>query len=187
MDEEKISQIAAHYEEILKLIGEDPGREGLVKTPMRAAKALWYVTGGYRTDPKQILRQAIFEYAGSKMIIVKDIEFYTLCEHHILPFFGKVAVGYIPDGKMIGLSKLARLVEAYARRLQVQERLTAQICKELFETLPAKGVMVKIDAEHLCMKMRGVEKQDSFTTTVDYIGVFENDPQLRNEFLNNVR
>lgn len=184
-EEEKIQAIAGHYEAILKLIGEDPGREGLVKTPVRAAKALWFVTQGYRIDPSEIMRQAIFEFAGSRMIIVKDIEFYSLCEHHILPFFGKVSVGYIPDGNMIGLSKLARIVDAYARRLQVQERLTSQICREVFKTLPAKGVMVKIEASHLCMKMRGVEKQDSLTVTTDYAGLFTEDTQLRNEFLAN--
>ena len=185
-DEKKIAELASHYEAILRIVGEDPEREGLVKTPMRAAKAMWYITGGYRKDPSDIVRQAIFEYAGSRMIVVKDIEFYSLCEHHILPFFGKVSVGYVPDGKMIGLSKLARVVDSFARRLQVQERLASQICSEIYRTLPAKGVMVKIEAEHLCMKMRGVEKQDSSTVTVDYIGLFENDPQLRNEFLTNV-
>lgn len=184
-EEDKIRKIADHYEAIIRLIGENPEREGLEKTPMRAAKALWFVTQGYRKDPSEIMRQAIFEYSGSRMIIVKDIEFYSLCEHHILPFFGKVSVGYIPDGNMIGLSKLARIVDAFARRLQVQERLTAEICREVFETLPAKGVMVRVEASHLCMKMRGVEKQDSSTVTTDYIGLFEENTQLRNEFLAN--
>ncbi|MDE6428593.1 MAG: GTP cyclohydrolase I FolE, partial [Muribaculaceae bacterium] len=159
-DEEKVAQIAAHYEEILRLIGEDPSREGLRKTPMRAAKAMWYATSGYRTNPSELLSQAIFDYNGSRMVIVKDIEFYSQCEHHIAPFFGRMSVGYIPDGTMVGLSKVARVVDAYARRLQVQERLTAQVCKEIFETLPAKGAIVCCTAEHLCMKMRGVEKQD---------------------------
>ncbi len=181
-DQNKINAIAEHYRAIIELVGEDPNREGLLKTPMRAAKALWYVTSGYRHNVHEIMNQAIFEYAGSKMIIVKDIEFYTLCEHHILPFFGKVSVGYIPNGKMIGLSKLARLVNVFARRLQVQERMTAQICKAIMDELDAKGAIVICNGEHLCMKMRGVEKQQSSTTTTDYLGVFANDPALRSEF-----
>lgn len=181
-DLDKVEAIAEHYKAILQLIGEDPEREGLQKTPMRAAKALWYVTSGYRQDAGEIMRQAIFEYAGSRMIIVKDIEFYSLCEHHILPFFGKISIGYIPDGNMIGLSKLARLVNVYAQRLQVQERLTAQICTSVMETLNAKGAIVLCNGQHLCMKMRGVEKESSTTTTCDYAGEFENDAALRNEF-----
>ena len=179
----KVKELAEHFEAILRIVGEDPEREGLKKTPMRAAKALWYATNGYRTDPSQVMKQAIFEYAGSKMVIVKDIEFYSMCEHHILPFFGKVSIGYIPHGNMVGLSKLARVVETYARRLQVQERLTAQLCKEVMDTLSAEGAMVVCNAEHLCMKMRGVEKQQSSTTTVDYAGRFADGPQLRAEFL----
>lgn len=181
-DEMLVKEIAAHYEAILRLIGEDPTREGLLKTPVRAAKALLDITQGYRQDPLQIARQAIFRYEGSQMVIVKDIEFYSMCEHHILPFFGKVSIGYIPDGKMIGLSKLARIVENFARRLQVQERMTAQICRLLTEAMPTKGVIVACTAEHLCMKMRGVEKQDSATTTYEYNGVFAADPVLRAEF-----
>lgn len=183
-DPEIIDSIASHMEAIIRLLGEDPSRQGLLKTPRRAAKALYYATSGYRTDPSEIMRQAIFTHSGSRMIIVKDIEFYSLCEHHILPFFGHIAVGYIPDGNMLGLSKVARVVDAYARRLQVQERLTAQVCREIFETLPAKGAIVACSAGHLCMKMRGVEKQDSITTTTEYLGVFENDPALRQEFFN---
>lgn len=186
-DEEKVAQIAAHYEEILKLIGEDPTREGLRKTPMRAAKAMWYATSGYRTNPSELVSQAIFDYNGSRMVIVKDIEFYSQCEHHIAPFFGRISVGYIPDGTMVGLSKVARVVDAYARRLQVQERLTAQVCREIYETLPAKGAIVSCTAEHLCMKMRGVEKQDAATTTVDYLGIFETDRQLRQEFFDAIK
>lgn len=186
-DEEKVAQIAAHYQEIIRLIGEDPEREGLLKTPMRAAKALWYATSGYRTNPSDLIRQAIFEYSGSQVVVVKDIEFFSMCEHHLAPFFGHISVGYIPDGTMVGLSKVARVVDAYARRLQVQERLTAQVAKELFETLPAKGVIVTCTAQHLCMKMRGVEKQDSATTTVDYCGVFADDAALRLEFFNAIR
>ncbi len=183
-DRNKVEQIAAHMHEIIKLLGEDPARQGLLKTPMRAAKALWYATSGYRSNPSEIMQQAIFTHSGSRMVIVKDIEFYSLCEHHILPFFGRMSVGYIPDGNMLGLSKVARVVDAYARRLQVQERLTSQVCEEIFTTLPAKGAIVSCTAAHLCMKMRGVEKQDSATTTVDYLGVFENDPNLRTEFFN---
>lgn len=181
-EKEKICQIAEHYREIIRLVGEDPEREGLIKTPMRAAKAMWFATQGYRQDPADVLRQAIFEYAGSRIVIVKDIEFYSFCEHHILPFFGTVSIGYIPDGKMIGLSKLARVVNAVARRLQVQERLTSEICNAVYETLSAKGVIVTCNAAHLCMKLRGVEKQLASTDTVDYVGDFASDPILRQEF-----
>lgn len=181
--EEIIAQIAEHYKKIIELIGENPDREGLVKTPVRAAKALYYATQGYRQNPDEIMKSAIFEYAGSQMIIVKDIEFYSFCEHHILPFFGKVSIGYLPNGNMIGLSKLARVVNVFARRLQVQERFTADICREVYGTLKAHGVMVVCNAEHLCMKMRGVEKQESSTTTVDYAGRFAEEPALRQEFL----
>lgn len=182
-DPELTEKIAYHYREILKLIGEDPEREGLKKTPVRAAKALLDITRGYHTDGLQIARKAIFEHAGSQMVIVKDIEFYSMCEHHILPFFGKVSIGYIPKGKMIGLSKLARIVDNFARRLQVQERLTAQVCRLLDEALPNEGIIVSCTAEHLCMKMRGVEKQDASTVTFDYCGRFANDPVLRQEFM----
>lgn len=181
-DNETISQIASHIKSILHLLGEDSSREGLVRTPFRAAKALYYATNGYRMNPTEVMQEAIFEYAGSKMVIIKDIEFYSFCEHHILPFFGRVSIGYIPNGNMIGLSKLARIVDIYARRLQVQERFTAEVCREIFETLSAHGVIVACNAQHLCMKMRGVEKQDSSTTTVDYIGQFESDSNLRREF-----
>lgn len=182
-DEQLVNEIAGHYREILRLIGEDPDREGLVKTPVRAAKALVDITAGYRQDPLAIARQAVFEHAGSRMVIVKGIEFYSMCEHHILPFFGKVDVAYIPKNKMIGLSKLARLVDVFARRLQVQERLTAEVCRLLDEALPNDGVIVACRAEHLCMKMRGVEKQESSTLTLEYCGRFETNPALREEFL----
>lgn len=181
-EQARIEAIAGHYREIIKLIGENPEREGLVKTPMRAAKAMWFATQGYRQNPADVLRQAIFEYAGSKMVMVRDIEFYSMCEHHILPFFGTVTVAYVPDGEMIGLSKLPRLVNAIARKLQVQERLTAEICREIKETLSVKGVMCQCRAQHLCMQMRGVEKQLSTTVTTDYNGIFETDPKLRQEF-----
>lgn len=177
-----MEQIADHFKAILELIGEDPTREGLVKTPMRAAKALLENTRGYHSHPDQIVSQAIFEHPGSRIVIVKDIEFYSLCEHHILPFFGKMSVGYIPNGKIVGLSKLARLVEAYSRRLQVQERLTAQVCEAVSRNLNAKGVIVACTAEHLCMKMRGIQKQNTSTTTLHYCGAFE-DVNLRSEFL----
>lgn len=181
-EREKIEKIAEHYREIIKLVGENPEREGLLKTPMRAAKAMWFATQGYRQDAAEVMRQAIFEYAGSQIVIVKDIEFYSFCEHHILPFFGTVSIGYIPDGKMIGLSKLARVVNVVARKLQVQERLTAEICNAVNETLSAKGVIVTCNAAHLCMKLRGVEKQLASTDTIDYVGAFAADPMLRQEF-----
>lgn len=182
-DDKVVEAIASHYKEILLLIGEDPEREGLKKTPLRAAKALYDITRGYRQNPSEIASQAIFEHSGSQIIIVKDIEFYSMCEHHILPFFGNMAVGYIPDGKIIGLSKLARIVDCYAKRLQVQERLTSEVCRLLTDELPNKGVIVACEAQHLCMKMRGVEKQDSSTVTFDCSGKFESDPPLRQEFL----
>ena len=145
------------------------------------------ITSCYKTDQVKIVDQAIFHHDGSRIVIVKDIEFYSMCEHHILPFFGKISIGYIPDGKIIGLSKLARLVDCFAKRLQVQERLTSQICKLLSESFPNKGVIVVCEAGHLCMKMRGVEKQESSTSTLDYSGKFADDQALRQEFLNLVR
>lgn len=183
LDRETVEKIAFHYKSILELIGEDPERNGLQKTPMRAAKALAYLVSGYRKDPERIVKSAIFEYSGSKMIVVKDIEFYSLCEHHILPFYGKVSIGYIPKGSMVGLSKLARTVEVFARRLQVQERLTKEICDLLSSQLESEGVIVYCEAEHLCMKMRGVEKENSKTSTFEYSGAFC-DPVFRQEFFN---
>lgn len=178
-----ISEIADHYRQILKLIGEDPQREGLLKTPERAAKALYSITSGYSENAKEIGSKAIFEHDGTGMVIVKDIEFYSMCEHHILPFFGKVCVGYLPKGKILGLSKLARIVDVYAKRLQVQERLTSQICKEISEIIPNDGVIVACEGAHLCMKMRGVEKQDSLTVTFESCGKFLDNPELRKEFM----
>lgn len=180
--EETVNAIADHYREIIKLIGEDPEREGLLKTPMRAARALFRATRGYDESGQQVIEKAIFTHEGSRMVIVKDIEFYSFCEHHILPFFGHVSIGYIPDGRIVGLSKLARLVNVYARRLQVQERMTAEICRDLQTHLAPKGVIVVSTAQHLCMKLRGVEKQDSATTTIETTGVFDTDYQLREEF-----
>lgn len=182
-DEKLVEELAYHYKEIMRLIGEDTEREGLVKTPIRAAKAILDCTAGYRQDPKEIANKAVFEHSGSRIVIVKDIEFHSLCEHHILPFFGTVAVGYIPKGKIIGLSKLARIVDCFARRLQVQERLTAEVCRVISETLPNEGVIVSCTGQHLCMKMRGVEKQESLTTTYEYSGRFADDAGLRAEFL----
>ena len=179
--EQLIDEIAQHYKKILELIGEDVEREGLIKTPRRAAKALVDITRGYKQNPGEFVKSALFEYAGSKVVVVKDIEFYSLCEHHILPFFGTVSIVYIPDGSMVGLSKLARVVDAFAHRLQVQERFTAEICDSLYENLSSKGVIVAVSAGHLCMKMRGVEKQGANTITLEYRGDFEN-PQLREEF-----
>ena len=181
--ETTIAAIAEHYKEILKLLGEDPDREGLLKTPLRAARALYDITSGYDLNPTEIGSKAIFEHSGSGLVIVKDIEFYSMCEHHVLPFFGKVCIGYLPKGKIIGLSKLARIVDAYAKRLQVQERFTQQICEEISAILPNDGVIVACEGAHLCMKMRGVEKQDSTTLTFEYNGKFSVDPTLRKEFL----
>lgn len=182
-----LEQLKVHYRSILSLLGEDPDREGLQKTPERAAKAMMNLTRGYKQSPDELLSSAMFEYSGSQMIVVKDIEFYSFCEHHILPFFGKVHIGYIPSHGMIGLSKLARLVNLYAARLQVQERLTRQIVEALDRAVnhgesTAKGVIVMVEAQHLCMQMRGVEKQEAKTVTIDYSGDFA-DSKLRDEFL----
>ena len=182
-DKDIIAEIAKHYKSIIELIGENPAREGLLKTPERAAKALVEITSGYNQDAKEIAAKAIFEHSGSGMVIVKDIEFYSICEHHILPFFGKISIGYLPQGKIIGLSKLARIVNVYSKRLQIQERLTQQICKALEEILPNEGIMVACEGSHLCMKMRGVEKQDSTTVTYECTGKFKDDPILRKEFM----
>ncbi len=186
-DDEAISRLAECYRQIIEIIGEDPSREGLLRTPARAAKALWYATGGYRRSLQQTVGDAVFECPQREMVIVRDIEYHSLCEHHILPFYGHVSVGYLPKGKILGLSKLARIVDLYARRLQVQERLTDEICKAVARVLPTDGVMVSITGEHLCMKMRGVEKQDSATVTVATSGRFADDPALRAEFMASIR
>lgn len=175
-DDQRVELLAAHYKAILEILGEDPTREGLVKTPLRAAKAMLALTSGYKKSPEAIIKSAIFkEEYGSRgqMVVVKDIDFYSFCEHHILPFFGKVHIGYVPNGCVTGLSKLARLVDAFARRLQLQERLTAEICESLQAALDAQGVIVVVESRHLCMQMRGVEKQGAVTTTSSYTGVFE--------------
>lgn len=182
LDEERLKQLEYHYRSILSLLGEDPNREGLLNTPRRTAKAMSYLTQGYRLSAEEVIKSAVFDYAGSQMIIVRDIEFYSMCEHHILPFFGKVHIGYVPDGKMVGLSKIARLVEVYARRLQVQERLTRELCESLYKILPTRGVIVMVEAQHLCIQMRGIEKQGSQTVTIEYAGCFT-DEAKRAEFM----
>ena len=179
-------QIKMNYEEILNLLGEDKTREGLLKTPERASKAMKFLTEGYEKDPKQILQSAMFEEDYNEMVIVKDIELYSLCEHHLLPFFGKAHIAYIPNGYIVGLSKLPRIVDVFSRRLQVQERLTKQILDCINNTLNPKGVAVVIEASHMCMMMRGVQKQNSTTTTSGFRGGFK-DTETRNEFLNLIK
>jgi GTP cyclohydrolase I len=169
--------------QLLVELGEDPEREGLVKTPQRVAKALAFLTHGYRTDPDEVINQALFTQTTSGMVIVKDIELYSLCEHHMLPFFGRCHIAYIPNGKVFGVSKLARLVDVFARRLQLQERLTDQISEVVMESVDAKGVGVMIEARHLCMMMRGVEKQNSTMLTSSVLGVFRDHLATREEFL----
>lgn len=174
--------IADNIKEILEQIGEDPERQGLVKTPHRVEEAFKFLTQGYNQNPEEILKSAMFDEDYRQMVIVKDIEFYSLCEHHLLPFFGKAHVAYIPNGKITGLSKIARVVDVYARRLQVQERLTTEIKDCIQNTLQPLGVMVVIEAEHLCMQMRGVQKQHSVTVTSDFTGAF-NRQETRAEFM----
>ena len=183
---EVTEQIKMNYEEILNLVGEDKTREGLLKTPERAAKAMKFLTEGYEKDPKQILQSAMFEEDYNEMVIVKDIELYSLCEHHLLPFFGKAHIAYIPNGYIVGLSKLPRIVDVFSRRLQVQERLTEQILDCINNTLNPKGVPVVIETSHMCMMMRGVQKQNSTTTTSGFRGGFK-DTETRNEFLNLIK
>ena len=178
----KIDSIAAHYTDILEQIGEDPKREGLIKTPERVAKALQFLTHGYDTKPEEILRSAMFKEDYSQMVVVKDIEIYSMCEHHMLPFFGKAHIAYIPNGHIVGLSKIPKVVDAYARRLQVQERLTNEIRDCIQATLNPAGVAVVIECKHLCMSMRGVQKQNSVTTTSAFTGQFKNET-TRAEFL----
>ena len=175
-------ELAAHYLRILELLGEDPSREGLQKTPIRVARAWLELTRGYHEDPVAIIRSALFRESYHNMVVVKDIEFYSLCEHHMLPFFGKAHIAYIPNGEITGLSKLARIVNTFSHRLQVQERMTEQIAECIQEALNPLGVMVVVEARHLCMQMRGVAKQNAETTTMHAIGAFEQ-PEKRQEFL----
>jgi GTP cyclohydrolase I len=182
-DPARIEEISGHYRPILEAIGEDPSREGLLKTPERVAKALQYLTHGYDLDPAAILRSAMFTEAYSQMVLVKDIEVYSMCEHHMLPFFGKAHVAYIPNGRIVGLSKIPRVVDAYARRLQVQERLTNEIRDCIQETLDPLGVAVVMECSHLCMQMRGIQKQNSVTTTSAFTGIFLDDHRTREEFI----
>jgi len=172
---------------MLKELGEDPGRDGLLKTPSRVAKSMRFFTQGYNADPVEILNGALFDVNYDEMVLVRDIDFYSLCEHHMVPFFGRVHVGYIPKGKVLGLSKIPRLVEMLSRRLQVQERLTMQIASTLQDLLNPQGVGVVIEAKHLCMMMRGVQKQNSFAITSSLRGVFSNDPKTRAEFMELMR
>jgi len=180
MNEERVAQLV---HELLIEIGEDPDREGLLKTPLRVARALDFLTRGYRQDPQDLVNQAVFKSEANNMIIVRDIELYSLCEHHMLPFYGRCHVGYICQGKVFGLSKVARLVDMYARRLQIQERLTEQIARAIKDAVDAEGVGAIIEARHLCMMMRGVEKQNSVMTTSSVLGSFHDDHATRVEFL----
>jgi GTP cyclohydrolase IA len=180
---EGLDELAAHYKSVLSLLGEDPDREGLQKTPMRVAKAMQVLTRGYTQDPHKVLTDALFKEDYNQMVIVKDIDFFSMCEHHMLPFYGKAHVAYIPNGCITGLSKIARVVDIFSHRLQVQERLTQQIKDCIQDTLHPLGVMVVLEAKHMCMQMRGVEKQNSITTTSDFSGAF-NQAKTREEFMN---
>ena len=183
LDETRTRELARHYKEILRLLGEDPARDGLLKTPERVAKSMQFLTKGYMEDGAEILRSAMFKEDYRHMVLVKDIELYSMCEHHMLPFYGKAHVAYIPNGYITGLSKIARVVETFARRLQVQERLTVQIRDCIQETLNPLGVAVVIEAAHMCMQIRGVQKQNSITTTSAFTGGFLTDSRTRSEFL----
>ena len=180
---EGLDELASHYKRIIELLGENPDREGLLKTPMRVAKAMQVLTRGYEMDAHNVLTDALFKEDYSQMVIVKDIDFFSLCEHHMLPFYGKAHVAYIPNGYITGLSKIARVVDIFSHRLQVQERMTQQIKDCIQDTLHPLGVMVVVEAKHMCMQMRGVEKQNSITTTSDFSGAF-NQAKTRQEFMN---
>ncbi len=181
--EDKVRELMSHYKEILRILGEDTGREGLLKTPERVAKAMLTLTRGYQVDPREVLMSAKFKEDYRQMVIVKDIDVFSLCEHHMLPFYGKAHVAYIPNGYITGLSKIARVVDIFSHRLQVQERLTTQIKECIQEALEPLGVMVVIEAKHMCMQMRGVEKQNAITTTSDFTGAFSQ-AKIREEFMN---
>jgi GTP cyclohydrolase I len=183
LGEERLGRLAESFHEILEAVGEDPQRQGLLRTPQRAARAFEFLTQGYRQDLEEIINQAIFDSDASEIVLVKDIELYSMCEHHLLPFIGKVHVAYIPNGKVIGLSKVARIVDIYARRLQIQEQLTTQIADAIMQALNPTGVAVVIEAKHLCMMMRGVQKQNSVMTTSHLLGTFKEDARTRSEFL----
>lgn len=183
---EGLDSLASHYKSIIDLLGEDTSRDGLQKTPMRVAKAMQILTRGYGQDAHKVLLDALFEEKYNQMVIVKDIDFFSLCEHHMLPFYGKAHVAYIPNGYITGLSKIARVVDIYSHRLQVQERMTLQIKDCIQETLKPLGVMVVVEAKHMCMQMRGVEKQNAITTTSDFSGAF-NQAKTREEFMNLLR
>ncbi|QED37100.1 GTP cyclohydrolase I FolE [Antarcticibacterium arcticum] len=180
--EEVTGELTGNFENIITTLGEDTGREGIIKTPERAAKAMQFLMQGYHVDPEEVLRQAMFKENYNEMVVVKDIELYSLCEHHMLPFFGKAHIGYIPDGYIVGLSKLPRVVDVFARRMQVQERLTHDILECINRTIKPKGVAIVIEAQHMCMMMRGVQKQNSVTTTSGFRGQFEK-IETRNEFM----
>ena len=182
-DEERVANLAKVYKDVLVQLGEDPNREGLLKTPERVAKSLQFLTHGYDLKPDEILKSAMFQEEYSQMVVVKDIEVYSLCEHHMLPFFGKAHIAYVPNGHIVGLSKIPRVVDAFARRLQVQERLTNEIRDCINDTLKPKGVAVVIECKHLCMAMRGAQKQNSVTTTSAFTGAFLNNERTRAEFL----
>lgn len=186
-DEKLTNKLAGHYEEIIHNLGEDTQREGLLKTPERVAKAMQFLTSGYKVNPDDLIKQAIFHEEYSEMVIVKDIDIYSMCEHHMLPFFGKAHIAYIPDGKIVGLSKIPRVVDAYSRRLQVQERLTIEIRDCIQRTLNPKGVAVVIECSHMCMQMRGVQKQNSVTTSSAFTGLFLKNDATRKEFINLVQ
>ena len=181
-DAGRVEALKHHYAEILRLLGEDPAREGLLKTPERVAKAMAFLTKGYDEDPLEIIRSATFREEYRQMVLVRDIEVYSLCEHHLLPFYGKATIGYIPNGRVAGLSKLARTVEVYARRLQLQEQLCAQVADALMDYLAPQGAIVLMEAEHMCMTMRGVQKPGTKTVTLARRGVFETDPALEERF-----
>ncbi|MCE2682653.1 MAG: GTP cyclohydrolase I FolE [Flavobacteriia bacterium] len=186
-NEELTNSLSTHYHSVIEQLGEDPNREGLLKTPERVAKAMQFLTHGYDINPDTLVAQAIFHEAYSEMVIVKDIEVYSLCEHHMLPFFGKAHVAYVPNGKIVGLSKIPRVVDAYSRRLQVQERLTIEIRDCIQRTLEPKGVAVVIECCHMCMQMRGVQKQNSVTTSSAFTGLFLSNDATRKEFINLVQ